>query len=132
MVPADSGTGRKAKAHAKGLKAAGDTKELLSEMEVVRLLVEKIEQRARDGKPSTKASALAGGLFQSDGRYGDLRPVLLKYEGTIHGFLRHHHDVFMLVPFDEKGRPSSDDPIVRVKPNGEQLLRLAAATGRLS
>ena len=123
-VPADSATGRKAKAQAKNLKAA-DAKELLSEMEVVKLLVDKIQQRARDGKPSTKASALAGGLFQSDGRYGDLRPVLLKYEGTIHGFLRHHHSVFLLVPVDEKGRPSSDDPIVRVKGKDSTAAQLA-------
>lgn len=133
-LQADSGTGRKAKAHAKGLKAAADAKELLSEMEVVKLLVEKIQQRARDGKPSTKASALAGGLFQSDGRYGDLRPVLLKYEGTIHGFLRHHHEVFMLVPVDEKGRASSDDPIVRVKSKDavEQLLQVQAQAASAS
>ena len=114
-TPPAATEGRKAKAQAKGLMKAADAKELLSEAEVVKLLVEKIRQRERDGKPSTKASALAGGLFQSDGRYGDLRPVLLKHEGTIHGFLRHHHHVFHLVPVDEKGRTSSDDPIVRVK-----------------
>eukprot|EP01049_Picozoa_sp_SAG25_P014851 SAG25_NODE_2781_length_1387_cov_1.168478_1_plen_346_part_10 len=100
-------------------------KELLSEMEVVKLLVEKILARSRDGK-TTKASALAGGLFQADGRYGDLRPVLLKYEGTIHGFLRHHNQVFTLVQVDDKGRASSDDPIVRVKDAPKQQQRQAA------
>eukprot|EP01052_Picozoa_sp_SAG31_P014461 SAG31_NODE_900_length_11140_cov_3.806086_1_plen_2434_part_00 len=85
----------------------------LSEEAVVRLLVDKINARSRDNK-TTKASALAGGLFQSDGRYGDLRPVLLQYEGTIHGFLRHHKNIFLLE--DPLGRPNSDDPIVRVRP----------------
>ena len=85
-----------------------------SEDAVVKLLVDKINARTRDNK-TTKASALAGGLFQADGRYGDLRPVLLKYEGTIHGFLRHHKAIFLLE--DPLGRPNSDDPIVRVRPS---------------
>ena len=29
-----------------------------------------------------------------------------RYEGTIHGFLRHHSQMFTLVPMDEKGRAS--------------------------
>ena len=45
------------------------------------------QTRNRDGK-TTKASALAGGLFQADGRYGDLRPILLKYHLSLLGCRR--------------------------------------------
>jgi tetratricopeptide (TPR) repeat protein len=101
----------------------------LSEDAVVKLLVDKINARSRDGK-TTKASALAGGLFQADGRYGDLRPVLLKYEGTIHGFLRYHISVFLLE--DPLGRPNSDDPIVRVRPSHNAAISGARLNGGAS
>lgn len=91
----------------------------LSEKDVVNLLVETVHQRSRAGKPSTRVSALAGGLLQSDSKYGDLRSVLLKY-GTLHQFLDHHREVFML-EVDKKGQAKCHDPIVRIKSNGATL-----------
>jgi hypothetical protein len=74
----------------------------LSETEAVQLVMDKVLARRRDGK-TTRVSALAGDLLNRGDDDG-LRTVLLKYENKIHGFLRHHREVFTLESVQHNGR----------------------------
>eukprot|EP01047_Picozoa_sp_COSAG01_P045984 COSAG01_NODE_4279_length_5181_cov_556.950433_7_plen_174_part_00 len=87
--------------------------------------MQKITARACEGK-FTKVSALAGCLLsrkdlsEAETRYPGLRRLLLKYQdGTVHGFLRHHHQVFRLV------QTKDGDPIVKVKATAQNWRRAA-------
>eukprot|EP01047_Picozoa_sp_COSAG01_P033190 COSAG01_NODE_2432_length_7707_cov_17.497240_7_plen_395_part_00 len=85
----------------------------LSEAEAVQLVMDKVLARRRDGK-TTRVSALAGDLLNRGDDDG-LRTVLLKYENKIHGFLRHHSEVFTLESVQHNGRRyPRDDMLVGV------------------
>ena len=58
--------------------------------------------------------------------YSDLRPVLFQYEGTIHGFIRHHNNVFTLI--QKKGK-DENDPIVQLTKAAEKSRGSPPAVG---